>query len=64
MFWLKSCPRCQGDLYQGIDLYETYISCLQCAHYIDKEDVIEVTTPPLVTADGPTSVGRAKPLAA
>ena len=64
MFWLKSCPKCHGDLYQGNDLYGTYISCLQCGHYIDKEDVLGVTTPPMVTADESTSVGRAQPLAA
>lgn len=64
MFWLKSCPRCHGDLYQDNDLYGTYISCLQCGRYIDKEDVLEVTTPPLVTAYEPTSVGARPTLAA
>ena len=30
MFWLKSCPRCSGDLYQDDDQYGCYVSCLQC----------------------------------
>ena len=31
MFWLKACPRCKGDLYEGSDIYGTYVCCLQCA---------------------------------
>ena len=31
MFWLRACPRCQGDLYLEVNEYddsETY--CVQC----------------------------------
>lgn len=34
MFWLKSCPRCHGDLYDNSDFYGRYIDCLQCGHYL------------------------------
>ncbi len=34
MFWFKSCPKCRGDLHRGSDAYGTFISCLQCGHYL------------------------------
>ncbi len=34
MFWLKSCPRCHGDLNENTGIYGNYISCLQCGHYL------------------------------
>ena len=34
MFWLKSCPRCHGDLYDNSDIYGRYIDCFQCGHYL------------------------------
>ena len=36
MFWLKSCPRCRGDLIQARDHYGCYISCLQCGHHLNE----------------------------
>ena len=38
IFWLKSCPRCEGDLYENADIYGTYIGCLQCGHYLTAEE--------------------------
>ena len=38
MFWIKACPRCKGDLYEGSDIYGTYISCLQCARCLTVEE--------------------------
>ena len=38
MFWLKSCPRCNGDLYENHDIHGTYVACLQCSHYLTMED--------------------------
>lgn len=38
MFWLKSCPRCQGDLYDSKDIYGSYIDCFQCGHYLTAEE--------------------------
>ena len=36
MFWFKSCPKCHGDLYKDSDAYGTFISCLQCGHYLSQ----------------------------
>ena len=36
MFWLKSCPRCHGDLFHERDHYGWYISCLQCGHHLNE----------------------------
>jgi hypothetical protein len=30
MYFLKQCPRCNGDLAAGSDQYGDYVSCLQC----------------------------------
>ena len=35
MFWLKCCPRCEGDLYEDSDTYGRYITCLQCGRVIN-----------------------------
>ena len=34
MYWLKACPNCRGDLYQGQDQFGKFISCLQCSRYL------------------------------
>ncbi len=38
MYWLKSCPRCHGDLYDNTDVYGNYINCFQCGHYLTVEE--------------------------
>ena len=38
MFWLKSCSRCHGDLYEDHDIHGSYVTCLQCSHYLTMED--------------------------
>ena len=30
MVWLKSCPRCGGDLYMEEAHFGSYVSCFQC----------------------------------
>jgi DNA-directed RNA polymerase subunit M/transcription elongation factor TFIIS len=30
MYWLKQCPKCNGDLTTGSDQYGEYVSCMQC----------------------------------
>ena len=37
MVYLKSCPKCLGDLTVGQDAYGTFISCLQCGFMKDLE---------------------------
>ncbi len=36
MMWLKSCPRCRGDLVLDSDYYGNYVSCIQCGASLDK----------------------------
>ena len=38
MFWFKSCSKCHGDLYRDSDLYGTFISCMQCGHYLTQAE--------------------------
>jgi len=35
MMWLKSCPRCRGDLVLDSDYYGNYVSCIQCGAALD-----------------------------
>lgn len=30
MYWLKSCPRCSGDLAEQEDIYGKDLLCVQC----------------------------------
>ncbi len=32
MIYLKSCPRCIGDLNEGYDLFGHFLSCVQCGY--------------------------------
>ena len=34
MFWLKKCPRCQGDLIGESDVHGAFVTCLQCGHML------------------------------
>ena len=34
MMYFKRCPKCHGDLYEDLDEYGRYISCVQCSHYL------------------------------
>ena len=38
MLNLKSCPRCQGDMYAERDVYGRFAHCLQCGHYMQVRD--------------------------
>lgn len=38
---LKSCPRCNGDLYIAQDFYGWYQQCLQCAHRSELKELAE-----------------------
>lgn len=40
MFWLKSCPRCHGDLYEDRDLHGRYMACLQCGHHLSPAEEV------------------------
>ncbi len=38
MYWLKACPRCQGDLHAEKDFYGVYVACIQCGHVLRGEE--------------------------
>lgn len=42
MYWLKSCRKCSGDLYQSKDSYGSFISCLQCSSYLTEAEEAEL----------------------
>ncbi len=33
--YLKSCPKCKGDLYLSQDFYGKFFNCLQCGFIFD-----------------------------
>ena len=38
MYWLKSCPKCQGDLCLDQDHYGAFQTCLQCGYLRELND--------------------------
>ena len=38
MMWLKSCPRCRGDLILDSDYYGNYVSCIRCGASLDRSE--------------------------
>lgn len=47
MFWIKSCPRCDGDLYENADQYGRFIACMQCGHYLSEDDEAAIRHSPI-----------------
>jgi hypothetical protein len=31
-YWLKTCPKCSGDLREESNTFGSYISCVQCGY--------------------------------
>jgi hypothetical protein len=52
MFWLRGCPRCNGDLYEDRDKYGRYVSCVQCGYHRSEPPDINPPFLPLVRAGG------------
>ena len=42
MYWLNSCRKCRGDLYESQDSYGSFISCLQCSRYLTEAEEDEL----------------------
>ncbi|HEY8491608.1 MAG TPA: hypothetical protein VIO14_11505 [Dehalococcoidia bacterium] len=38
MFWLKSCPKCGGDLYAETRDASAEITCLQCGNVVTGQE--------------------------
>ena len=52
--WLKSCPKCGGDLYSDRDVMGYYRQCLQCGYTFYEQRRREERTPVAAPAsDGP-----------
>ncbi len=39
MFWLKSCPRCRGDVAAREDIYGKDVLCIQCGHRLRPQEI-------------------------
>jgi hypothetical protein len=37
-YWLKTCPRCHGDLREESDVYGKYVACVQCGYILPAEE--------------------------
>ncbi|MSQ33541.1 MAG: hypothetical protein EXR60_03875 [Dehalococcoidia bacterium] len=35
-WWLKSCPKCRGDLFRDRSWEELTLKCLQCGHTLSR----------------------------
>ena len=57
MIWIKSCPRCRGDLLQNRDLFGWYVSCFQCGHHLS--EVEEATFQHIATLPATADTTRA-----
>lgn len=49
MYWLKQCPKCNGDLTTGRDQYGEYMSCMQCG--LCKDIQVETLASPFANRD-------------
>lgn len=38
MLYLKSCPRCRGDVKYERDMYGQYLGCLQCGFLLSSRN--------------------------
>lgn len=57
MIWLRSCPRCHGDLTLESDIYGRYLSCLQCGGEIEETEIrrlARISMPPRSVRSGYT----------
>ena len=34
MFYLRLCPKCQGDMLPRTDTFGSYVTCIQCGHVL------------------------------
>lgn len=44
MLYLKSCPKCRGDMYLEKDSFGVYRQCLQCGYIRDLDAPVFVAT--------------------
>lgn len=46
MFFLKQCPRCNGDLSTDSDQYGEFVSCMQCGYCKDIQSMASASQVP------------------
>ncbi len=56
MFFLKQCPRCNGDLATNSDQYGEFVSCMQCGY---SKDIQAVSTGFMVAQTSPVQSAKA-----
>ena len=61
MVYLKSCPKCRGDMYLEKDNYGAYRQCLQCGLVRDFGELAVALTPAVAFA--PARRGRPRKVA-
>ena len=42
MYWLRSCPRCSGDLFENNDDNGSYIDSFRCGHYLTAAEEADI----------------------
>ena len=60
MWRLKSCPKCNGDIFVDKDIDGWYERCLQCGYNQDLETIVEVKEQPTVRKREPATAGARK----
>ncbi len=60
MYWLKSCPKCHGDLCLEQDHYGSFQTCLQCGYLkelLDRSGNPVPAVQPLPKKESPRRIG-------
>lgn len=63
MWKLKSCPKCDGDLYVDWDMNGEFVQCLQCGYLADLASVLKAKSEVVKKEEGLVRTGHAKPIA-
>ena len=61
MLYLKSCPRCKGDIIANRDMYGEYRECLQCGYMVDIDKPKGILSIPLALKKKVASLISAQP---
>ena len=52
-YWLKECPRCNGDLHEESDTYGRYICCIQCGYILGQAEEVRLISLGILKAPVP-----------
>ena len=62
MWKLKSCPKCEGDLYLDWDMDGWYVQCLQCGYLSDLSGMLKAKKEVAKKEKGLVRIGSTKPI--